>query len=284
MQEWWVTIGRNIHFHLIMIFKYKAYYNLLNDLGRNDYVVEVSELATRSFFDQLKSSSNAATFIKEKCIQYGIMVSYDPSNNYHQQIILGYIANVYHLAETFLYELQNEFNDLSKESWGFEQGKTKLTQTINFFEDRKRINSIDKIDSYLIETFEYYHQLRVYFSHKKTTSLKEVENKWKKAVSHFDKTLLLRYKISDGPKEISKLNFEDYYLFTQVAKDIAFQISSICYPEPEGMAKLVHIKRLKRHLDETERKKRIESYLKTEYGFLKENDSDDYVDKIDKYL
>ena len=269
-----------------MIFKYQAYDDLLLELGRNDYVVEISELAIRDFLRQIKNSGKPADYIKSKCEEFGIMVSYDKANNYYNQTILGHIANVYHLAETFLYEMQVEYNSFADEPWKFDKNKTKLDQTITFFKTKNRFNQTDKIEPYLQDTFEYYHQLRVLFSHKKTTSPNEVANKWNKAKAHFENgdTLKTKYKIVSNPKDYQNLDFEDFFLFTQIAKELCLKISSYCYPEPKGLASMPELKILKKHADEEIRKKRIESFLKTKFGYIRENDTDILVEDIDKYL
>lgn len=259
-----------------MIFKYKAYDNLILELGRNDYVVEITELATRDFLDLIQNSSSPEELVKAKCEKYGIMVSYDKTNNFYNQIILSHIASVYHFAETFLYELQVEYNSFANEKWRFHKDKnrpdqTKLDQTIAFFTTKNRFNQTDKIEKYLIETFEYYHQLRVFFSHKSTTSKGEITSKWNKAKKHFDDdpNLLTKYRVNNKPKEISHLDFEDFFLFTQISKDLCLRISSLCYPQPEEMSNISEIKNLKRHSKKEIRIRRIESYLKTNYGFVR---------------
>ena len=264
-----------------MIFKYKAYNNLLAELGRLDYVVEISEISIKDFLNKLKQSKDPEQFLKKKSKEFGIMVSFDESNNYYNQIVLGNISNVYHLGETFFYELQSEFNDLSSEKWSFEQGKTKLDQVILFFKNLNRINNTDKIEEYLIDTFIYYHQLRVYFSHKKTTSEGEIERKYQNAIKHFNSKLLEKYKIKNSPKRINNIDFEDYFLFTQITKDLALSISSIGYPKPENLAKDESIKKLKKFKDNNDRlSKSIENVLKTKYGFIKQNDSDNLIAEI----
>ncbi|HRH48708.1 MAG TPA: hypothetical protein PLP23_08150 [Panacibacter sp.] len=267
-----------------MIFKYKAYNTLLAELGRNDYVVEISELAIREFLDSLKQFENPELFIKEKCQKHSIMLSLDNSNNYYNQITLGHIANVYHLAESFFYEIQTEYNTIVKSNWKFEAGKTKLAQIINFFKSLNRFNNQDKIEQHLIDTFDYYHQLRVYFSHKKTTSEKEIENKWEKAKVHFNEELLKRYKIKAGPKQIQDLDFEDFFLFTQITKEIALRISSLGYPEPKGFSDIPELKKLKKYAVTGELPLRIENYLKTKFGFGKENESDTLAEEIASHL
>lgn len=268
-----------------MIFKYEAYNNLLAELGRLDYVVEISEISVKDFLKKMNQSNDPESYLKEKSNEFGIMVSFDPSNNYYNQIVLGNISNVYHLGETFFYELQAEFNSISNEDWTFEQGKTKLDQVISFFKGLNRINNTDEIDDYLIDIFAYYHQLRVYFSHKKTTSKGEIDSKYKKAIKHFDSELLKRYRVENSPKKLEEIDFEDYFLFTQITKDLALKISSIGYPKPEGLANLEVIRRMKKFKDDSVRlKKSIENALITKYGFIKENDSDTLVSEIISYI
>lgn len=264
-----------------MIFKYGAYNNLLVELGRLDYVVEISEISIKDFLKKLNQSKDPESYLKQKSNEFGIMVSFDKSNNYYNQIVLGNISNVYHLGVTFFYELQTEFNSISNEDWKFEQGKTKLDQVISYLKQLNRINNNDKIDDYLIDTFVYYHQLRVYFSHKKTTSMGEIEAKHRKAKTHFDSALLRKYKVKNSPKKLDDIDFEDYFLFTQITKDLALRISSIGYPKPEGLANWEIIKKLKKFKDDNDRlRESIENALITSYGYIKENDSDTLVSEI----
>lgn len=255
-----------------MQFKYKAYNNLLLDLGRNDYVVELSEIAIKDFLFRLENSKTPEIFLEEKCKEHKIWISLDNKNSSYNQSILGYIANVYHLFEAFLYETKDEYKDLTEESFSFDTNGTKLNQYLKYFTSKNRFNNIDKIDEYLINVFEYYHVLRVYFSHKKTTTKGEINTKWQKAIKHFNSDLLEKYKVKNGPKEIEKLDFEDYFLFTQISKDLALRISSLCYPEANKFAKKLN--RFKKYQVEEEIIKRVEIHLTNEYGFKNENDSD----------
>ncbi|MBN2776533.1 MAG: hypothetical protein JXR36_02755 [Bacteroidales bacterium] len=268
-----------------MIFKYEAYNYLLAELGRLDYVVEISEISVKDFLKKMDQSNDPGSYLKEKSNEFGIMVSFDPSNNYYNQIALGNISNVYHLGETFFYELQAEFNSISNEDWKFEQGKTKLDQVISFLKGLNRINNTDQIDDYLINIFAYYHQLRVYFSHKKTTSKGEIHSKYENAIKHFDIELMKRYKVKNSPKKLQEIDFEDYFLFTQITKDLALKISSIGYPKPKGLADLKEIRRMKKFKDNSVRlNKSIENALITKYSFIKENDSDTLVEQIISHI
>jgi hypothetical protein len=244
--------------------------------------VEIAELAIRDFLKRLAAADSPEDFLKSKCEEHSIMVSLNQPQDYYHQIILGHIAGVYHLFETFLYEMQAEFNHICGTKWAFEQGRTKLAQTTAFFESKSRYNQTDKIPSYLIDTVDYYHQLRVYFSHKKTTSEAEINQKYKKAKAHYqDDVLLLKYKISNSPRVILALTFEDFFLFTQVVKELALQISSTGYPDSETFAKLPPIKKINKYSDKVPR---VTAYLRTEFGFVKENDSDTLAEQIVEHL
>lgn len=264
-----------------MIFKYKANTVLLIELGRLDYVVEISEIAIRDFLKNLSNSQDPSTFLRKKTEEYGIAVSYDKSNEYYNQIVLGNISNVYHLAEKFFYDMQTEYNAFSTDFWYFHEGKTKLEQVLDFFKGEGRFNHHDKVDDYLIDTFNYYHQLRIYFSHKKTTSVAEINRKHEDAIKHFDKLILDKYRIKNKPKVLKEIDFEDYFLFTQITKDIALQISSIGYPQPADLARSKDFLKLKKYQDNSERLiNSVENVLKTKYGYIKLNDSDNLVDLI----
>ncbi|KAF2514510.1 hypothetical protein E0W68_13635 [Flavobacterium salilacus subsp. salilacus] len=268
-----------------MVFKYKAYYDLLLNLGRIDYTVEISEIAIRNLLSQIEASESPDELVKTLSNKYDIMLSYDISNNYYNQLTLSNIAMVYHLSEEFLYDMQSEYNSISESRWMFDKNKTKLDQVISYFNNKSRFSNRDFIPEYLIDTFAYYHQLRVYFSHKKTTSENEIEKKWLKAKGYFSNgELMKKYRINNAPNNIENLNFEDFFLFTQIAKDLCLKISSLCYPEAKGFAKLIELRKLKKHQDILVRKQRIESYLRTEYGYVKENDSDVLVDEISDLL
>tara|TARA_R110000850_G_scaffold191429_3_gene318354 strand:- start:320 stop:1084 length:765 start_codon:yes stop_codon:yes gene_type:complete len=250
-------------------------------LGRLDFVVEISEIAVRDFLKQLEQAENKEEFVENKSSEFRIMVAFDENNQYYHQITLGNISAVYHLTETFFYELQTEYNDISNESWSFHSNTKKLDQVISFFRTKNRFNQSDNIDEYLIDTFNYYHQLRIYFSHKKTVSIGEITSKRKKAIKHFDQELLDKYKVKQAPKELLNIDFEDYFLFTQVAKNLALKISSIGFPEPNGLALTKEIKKLNKYKDNKQRlNKSIERALITNFGYIKENDSDDLVEKI----
>lgn len=62
---------------------------------------------------------------------------------------------------------------------------------------------------------------------------------------------------------------------------MALKISSLGYPDASTLANIPQIKKLKKYEDKVPR---IESFLKTEFGFIKENDSDILAEEILKHL
>ena len=263
-----------------MIFKYKAYSDLLVELGRNDYVVEITELALKDFIENLENSSNKKEFVKELCVKYGIWVSYDNFNSFYNQVSLGNIANVYHHAEAFFYGLQSEYNKISGTKWHFESGTTKLKQVLDFFSSQDRFNNIDRIDDYLIDVFDYYHYLRVQFSHKKTTSDQTSIQKWRKACDSLNEKILDDFRIQSRPKLKNEVDFDDFFLFTQVTKKLALKLSCFCYPTVKGLSQISEIKKQKRHQNKERIISGITNYLLSEYGFETENQTDVLVQQI----
>jgi len=260
-----------------MIFKYKAYQELLRELGRADYVAELVEVATRQFIKEIEESNDPKKFVEEKSKEHGIRFSFDNTNDYQIQIALSHIAGVYHITENFFYAFQTEYNSLSQTDWHFKPGQTKLQQIIDFISSHKSQYSQNDIDAYLIDTFNYYHTLRVYFSHKRSTKPTDIVASHGKAKAHFNDNIMNEYKIKSAPNTLESLTFEDFFLFTQVSKKLALQISSVCVPSPESFARQRDIIKLKRHENRADR---IEMYLKSEYGFVKQTDFDDICVQI----
>lgn len=260
-----------------MIFKYKAYQELLRELGRTDYVAELVEVATRQFIKEIEESNDPKEFVEEKSKEHGIRFSFDNTNDYQTQVTLSYIAGVYHITENFFYGFQTEYNSLSQTDWHFKSGKTKLQQIIDFISSHRSGYSQNDIDAYLIDTFNYYHMLRVYFSHKRSTKPNDIVAYHRKVKAHFNDDIMNVYKIKSAPNTLESLTFEDFFLFTQVSKKLALRISSICVPSPESFARQRDVIKLKRY---DNRAHRIEMYLKSEYGFVKESDLDDICIQI----
>jgi hypothetical protein len=77
-----------------MTVKFKAFNNLLKELGRKDYVVEIVELAMREFLKRLKDSKNEESYLKKISEEHGIFGSFDSTNKYYHQITLDHISNV----------------------------------------------------------------------------------------------------------------------------------------------------------------------------------------------
>ena len=81
-----------------MIFKYEAYNNLLVELGRLDYVVEIAEISVKDFLKKLNESNNPESYLKKKSNEFGIMVSFDKSNNYYNHCRQFYLNDYIYLS------------------------------------------------------------------------------------------------------------------------------------------------------------------------------------------
>ncbi len=234
-----------------MNFKYESYNELLVELGQVDYVIELNELGNRELKLKFSESSNKEEFLKEICTCHDIIVNYNSLDAIQKQMTLSYIAFVYHTIETFFYKFKDEYNKIEdnrdEEKLNFVSGKPKLQQLLDYF--KSRFNQKDKIEDHLIATFNYYHLLRVKFSHPKTTSFTEIESKYASANKHREK-LSSEFNLVNSPKKINEVDFEDFFLFTRVAKEIARLFSSICLPTPAKIITHLKLERFKKYSDE----------------------------------
>lgn len=275
-----------------MVFKYKAYNNLLAELGRLDYIFETTHLAILEFKSLMDISGNKENFLKEKSMVHGIVVNYDPKNDLDNLTVLAQIANVYHYVETYFYELKDEYNQYEEDDnkqlvLGRNPNKdeTKLQKILNLLKILNRTNKIDFIPEYLLDIFHYYYLLRVYFSHKSRIKYGDIKAGYNKALNHFnDKDKLpAKFQKFDAPKEINNLTFNDYFLFTNISKELSLFLSSFLYPNPIGFSKIESLALKIGVRNKPKRKERfINNHLITNFGYICKDDSDkrDFSDII----
>lgn len=268
-------------------FKYRAYCNLISELGQIDFAIEMNELSLRYFLKDLSNSADKELFLKKQCNDLGIYVGLNSVEDLRQRMALSYIAFVYHSVESFFILLKDEYNKI--QGYGkddvkrltYKQGETKLNQLLTRF--KAQFNIHDKIEDELIDTFEYYHELRDKFCHPVSDSSKDITKKYIKAVKH--KVILSsRFNTTDAPKELEKLDFEDFFLFTKVAKELCRLISAICLPETGNLVIYLKLNRFKKYKDNPERvKKAISLELLKTFG-CDTKDSVTFVEEIYEHL
>ncbi len=225
-----------------MIFKYQAYRNLIDDLGKLDFVIEISELAIRDFVQTLKNSGNPESFLKSKCDEHTIYVGLNDLTKISNTVSISNIIQVYQCVSNFFYNFQTEYNDICGTKWIFTQGETKLSQIKKYF--KEKFNKHDFIDEHLIDIFNYYHEVRDKFSHPKITD-KELKKRFETTIEYKD-FLLKEYGMQNSPKKYNEIDFEDFILFTKISKSLCLKISSFCTPNPEHIIQYLKLKRFKR--------------------------------------
>jgi hypothetical protein len=245
-----------------MPFKYDSYKILLSELGRIDHISEINEIAVRDFLKQLQSSDDKDEYLKSKCVEHNIWVSLGKLEHIQNIVSLNYISQVYYCIQSFFYDFQREYNEICETNWRFGQGKTKLFQVQEMF--KEKFNKFDYLDDYLIATFSYYTEVRDKNSHSRTTNDRDLDKSLTVAKS-YSKTLEDIYKIKNSPKPYDEVDFEDFFLFTQVAKDLSLKISSVCLPTTEGLINKLNLKRFKK-LNGERMRKAIAEELKRFYS------------------
>lgn len=271
----------------MITYKYKAYKNLLLELGKLDYIFELTQISLLEFQKNLEKCSSQTEYIKQKSIESGIIVNYDNNNNLYNLVTLSQIANVYHYVETYFYELKDEYNSYienDSEKLKFSKGETKLQSVLNLLKKLNRTNLKDEIPQHLLDIFDYYHILRVYFSHKSTTDLKDITAKRNKALKHFEinTDLIQRYRTKSYLNTQDKLTYNYFFLFTQVSKELALIVSSFMFPNPVGFINKEGLNKKKKGNDTLKNKRIVKNYLITNYGYIcsEEADEDLFLSKI----
>lgn len=258
-----------------MSFKYDSYKKLLSELGRIDYISEINEIAVRDFLKQLQSSDDKDEYLKSKCVEHDIWVSLGNLEHIPNIVSLNYISQVYYCVQNFFYDFQREYNEICETKWKFGQGKTKLLQVQEMFKDK--FNKFDYLDDYLVAIFNYYMEVRDKNSHSRTSNDGDLDKSLAIAKSYSD-TFEKNYKISNSPKPYKEVDFEDFFLFTQISKDLCLKISSICLPTCEGLVSKLKLKRFKKLNDERMRKA-IALELKRFYS-IETFESKDIIEEI----
>ncbi|MCP4529221.1 MAG: hypothetical protein GY833_25420 [Aestuariibacter sp.] len=235
-----------------MSFLYKCYRDLKSYLGKLDALVELNELAIRSFKNTANSASNLREFIEGASIEYGINVQFESFPSLSAWASQYYVVAVHEAMYLFLYEYRREFVIVRglnfEEDWPKIDGD-KLTDVISQVERFcEHPNIKQTIGETQLAIFEYYHFLRNRLAHLHTKKEQELNDKYEVISEHRTKINQL-YKVEDAPNHLENLCFSDFYIFTRAAKDIANKLSEIGQPTPQqivdyiGMDKFIGLKK-----------------------------------------
>jgi hypothetical protein len=247
-----------------MNFSFRSYRSLCRYLGETDALVELTELACRSFQDAAERSGNESAFITAESERIGIRVNLSEVEPLMRHLAQNYIVTVYQSAECFLHEFRKEHRALYKRDWvGVADDVDPLTVTLKNLSVNSPENVIGRD---LISRFQYYRIVRNWVVHTKESDISKPLAKFNDIVQYSVERNQLR-RLLPEPNRPDALNFNDFICFSRVTKLIAEKICSLAKPPENHWSASFPMDRFKRLMKKPDRMKNsIAGYLRTEYG------------------
>jgi hypothetical protein len=247
-------------------FSFPSYRRLCQYLGETDALVELTELAARSFIANSKQSIDIKKFISEASESFGIRVNISEFDQFAKHLSRSYIVTVYHSAERFLHEFRREHIALYSKEWSGDGGDVDpLTVTLrNITSSEKEME--EKIGLDLISRFQYYRIVRNWIVHEKGGNSNKPQAKYKAIVEYSDSHQAM-FSSSSTPHAPEELDFDDFMLFSRLTKFIASKISEISKPPDKHWLNNFSLTRFKKLENNPARMSlAICGSLRTEYG------------------
>ncbi|OQA86280.1 MAG: hypothetical protein BWY28_02425 [bacterium ADurb.Bin236] len=250
-------------------FSFRSARCLFRYLGEIDALVELTELAARSFLHSAKQSDDVRAYVESLSKQLNICVNLSEVDCLSHHLARSYIVTVYQSAERFLHEFRGEHILLYGREWtGDRKDSDPLTVTLlNVASNRKEAE--DKIGIDLITCFQYYRVVRNWIIHTKDSDLNKPLHAFCEIVKYLPEHKTL-FGQTDAPNKPNELTFDDFILFSRLTKYIAKKLCEISYP-PESYWKKSLLMQFN-HLRNNPRrmKNALTGLLRTEYGMDKE--------------
>lgn len=210
-------------------FRYKCYLTNRKIFGEIDAIVECVELSVREFSRQVQKADDPEGYIVDMARQNGVRVNTVKFPDLHQRTSCLHILNVYQQFDVFLNEFKREASGISLSS---EQGNESL-----FMQILGCLDNVDGLVSELeIEILEYYREIRNIFMHGDVRPDKAERRRKKMAGIDQSDGILEKY---DAPNCYENIQFDDFVLFTKVAKDVEKKLCILARPSNDQIAELL---------------------------------------------
>ena len=250
-------------------FSFPCYRRLCKYLGESDAAVELTELFARSFCAEAQASGDEEGFISKASQKFGVRVNLSKADRFLNLLHRNYIVSVYAAAELFLHDFRREHIRLFQKDWiGDANNVDKLTLTLKNVAltqgDGEQIVGKD-----LISIFNYYKLVRNSTVHVADCDKQKTEIAFKQ-IAEYSVENKLKYSSVIAPNEPSKLNFDDFVLFSRITKGIAEGLCRMSQPQIEHWHSVMtaDLARIKCLNYKRERMLNfISGKLRTEWGF-----------------
>lgn len=212
-------------------FRFPAYQEFKRTLGRADAAIEFSELAIRKLLSELHLSSQKEAFIESSSRTFGVRV-----NSSNPRLIRSLTSNLHLISvhqqfELFLQDFRTQATHIT---WSKSEGDSWLYGIMKAFPGGFQQN-VSKIGQLEYELADYYRLVRNSFTH--TGSEHSVSKDVRKLRARAQATN--KYAKLDAPNEQPEINFDDFVLYSRVAKELALGLCSAARPSDHEIADMI---------------------------------------------
>ena len=247
-------------------FSFPCFRRLYRYLGETDAMVELTELASRSFLSAARESGDVSAFLSKETSKHGIHVNLSEIELLSRHLARTYIVLVASAVERFLKELRIEHVALYQKEWTGDANKKDRLELV--FENLAGNKSAaeKRIGADVVSRFRYYLYLRNWIIHDQELNPKEPQEKFSSIVPLNTNNEQL-YKLLKAPNPPTGLVFDDFIFFSRLTKRVAEELCSMARPSPDHWKGFVDLKPFKKFQQDPERMKNaISGKIRTDYG------------------
>lgn len=249
-------------------FSLPCYRRLQKEMGELDAMVEMTELAARYFVAAAANKTSVKDFVAAASKSHGVCVNVSELASFQTHLYRHHIVVVYESADRFFTNLRREHLDLlSRENSGDAKGIDKLSLALkNMKQSTHEMQRFVGKD--LISLFLYYRAVRNWVLHEDQCVVETVEAEFENLIPWSPENEK-EYKKLTAPNSPEKLCFDDFVLFSRIAKTIGERFSQASIPQGDEWSSVLdgHSPIFKKLAGNTTRiRKKISVNLKTVFG------------------
>lgn len=249
-------------------FSFPSCRNLCRYLGEADAMVELTELATRSFTAEAAAYGDVEKFVRAASERFGIRVNLSEVDSLQRYLCRHYIVTVYESAECFLHDFRREHTGLYGREWtGDANNIDPLTLAMKNIAETEA-KAATYVGQDLISRFHYYRSVRNWVVHTKQSNPSKPLARFSDIVSYSAENRD-RFGPVAAPNKPGSLTFDDFILFSRLTKYVAERLSLLARPPDDHWINTLSsdMKRFRRlRMNPTRMKNSIAGRLRTEYG------------------
>ena len=263
-------------------FVLKSYRNLKSRLGYFDAAIQFNELARQNQANAILSSKDPKTSLDDICNNLKIYTDMESILSSKLRLSQLYILSVFQLFDIFLHDFMNESCDIHglDSSW---RHKTSQEDYLEFCLSKVTVlnkSTRNNIGEFRIQCIQYYREVRNCFLHNSEKDILKLNEKLKKLIDDHQSDISIHYK--KLPKNFDSLDIMDFFLYTTLVKNIAFEMCCSSMPSADVLAQFVlkSFPKLKGKKKDKRMQDKLENLLLSNFGI----DDKRYVGQVIKSI